>query len=318
MAGGTKVTTTDPWKEQQEYLKTGFKRAEDLYGRGMPKYYTGETLAGFDPEQRRAQASILNYARGPRVGAMQGGAERALLSKLSGQTPFTDDQTGELLSGSVPWERMPGAQGNLQQMMSGSVPMGEGTPYGDLADAYRQQFEDQASQGLANVRQGLVNYQPGGGSRGDIYAANVVGAQQKALAQNLAQMYGGAYQTAQGQRLPAIQQQIGATEAAQARRMPMAQMAIGQQTAGMGAYPTIMGAPMGMYGAMADVGAQRRSMAQEAINRDMQKYQYEAGAPQSALQNYLASVTGDYGSVVTAPGKDYTGNILGMIAGALG
>jgi hypothetical protein len=112
-------------------------------------------------------------------------------------------------------------------------------------------------------------------------------------------MYGGAYQQAQGMRFP------------------MAQMAIGQQTAGMGAYPTIMGAPMGMYGAMADVGAQRRALSQEQINRDMQKYQYEAGAPQSALQNYLASVTGDYGSVVTAPGKDYTGNILGAILGGI-
>tara|TARA_R100001244_G_scaffold129902_1_gene101654 strand:- start:566 stop:1423 length:858 start_codon:yes stop_codon:yes gene_type:complete len=285
MAGGSKITTTAPWDEQQDFLKTGFQRAEDLYGRGMPKYYTGETLAGFDPEQRRAQASVLNYARGPRVGAMQGGAERALLSKLSGQTPFTNQQTSDLLAG--------------------TVNTGEGTPYGDLANVYRQQAEDQMSQGLSNVRQGLVGsanmpVQPGGGSRGDLAQERILGQGQKAIAQNLAQMYGGAYQQAQGQRFP------------------MAQMGIGQQTAGMGAYPTIMGAPMGMYGAMADVGAQRRSMAQETINRDMQKYQYEAGAPQSALQNYLASVTGDYGSVVTAPGKDYTGNILGMLAGALG
>ena len=276
MAGGSKVTTTAPWEAQQDYLTRGFERAEGLYGQGMPAYYPGQTLAGFDPEQQRAQASMLNYGRGERVGAMQSGAERALLSKLGGQTPFTDQQTSDLLAG--------------------KVDTGAGTPYGDLADVYRQQFESQAGKGLANVRQGLVNYQPGGGSRGDIYAANVVGGAQKALAQ----MYGGAYQQAQGQRFP------------------MAQMAIGQQTAGMGAYPTIMGAPMGMYGAMADVGAQRRGLSQEQINRDMQKYQYEAGAPQSALQNYLASVTGDYGSVVTAPGKDYTGNILGAILGGIG
>jgi len=280
MSGGSKVTTTEPWAEQQEYLTKGFARAEDLYGRGMPAYYPGTTLAGFDPGQRRAQASMLNYARGPRVGGMQAGAERALLSKLGGQTPFTEQQTSDLLAG--------------------RVNTGAGTPYGALADVYRQQFEDQAGKGLQNVRQGLVSYQPGGGSRGDIYAANVVSSAQKALAQNLAQMYGGAYQQAQAQRFP------------------MAQMAIGQQTAGMGAYPTIMGAPMGMYGAMGDVGAQRRALAQEQINRDMQRYQYEAGAPRTALQNYLASVTGDYGSVVTAPGKDYTGNILGAILGGIG
>ena len=185
MAGGSKVTTTAPWEAQQDYLTRGFERAEGLYGQGMPAYYPGQTLAGFDPEQQRAQASMLNYGRGERVGAMQSGAERALLSKLGGQTPFTDQQTSDLLAG--------------------KVDTGAGTPYGDLADVYRQQFESQAAKGLANVRQGLVNYQPGGGSRGDIYAANVVGGAQKALAQNLAQMYGGAYQQAQGQRFPMAQ-----------------------------------------------------------------------------------------------------------------
>ena len=57
MAGGSKVTTTEPWEKQQEYLTKGFERAEGLYGQGMPAYYPGPTLAGFDPEQRRAQAS---------------------------------------------------------------------------------------------------------------------------------------------------------------------------------------------------------------------------------------------------------------------
>ena len=280
MSGGSKVTTTAPWEEQQPYLTRGFDRAEELYKQGMPKYYTGDTLAGFDPAQSAAQTAQLGYATGPRVGAMQAGAERALLSKLGGQTPFTDQQTSDLLAGNVNY--------------------GAGTPFGAMADVYGQQYASQLAKQMPGIRQQMVQYQPGGGSRGDIVQGMAESAASKNLATNLAQMYGGAYQQAQGQR------------------MPMAQMAIGQQTAGMGAYPTIMGAPMGMYGAMADVGAQRRALAQEQINRDMQKYQYTAGAPQSALQNYLASVTGDYGSVVTAPGKDYTGNILGAILGGIG
>ena len=283
MAGGSKVTTTAPWENQQQFLTEGFKRAEDLYQQGMPQYYTGDTLADFDPEQRRSQASILNYARSPRVGAMQAGAERALQSQLAGQTPFTNQQTSDLLAGRVNY--------------------GAGTPFGAMANIYGQQFEEQMNKGLAGVRQGLIGtaampVQPGGGSRGDLAQERIIAKGQEELAKNLAGLYGGAYQSAQSQRFP------------------MAQMAIGQQAAGMGAYPTIMSAPLGMYGVMGDVGAQRRAMAQEAINRDMQQYQYEAGAPQRALQNYLASVTGDYGSVVTAPGKDYTGNILGMLAGA--
>ena len=279
MSGGSKVTTTAPWEEQQPYLTRGFDRAEELYKQGMPKYYTGDTLAGFYPAQSAAQTAQLGYATGPRVGAMQAGAERALLSKLGGQTPFTDQQTSDLLAGNVNY--------------------GAGTPFGAMADVYGQQYASQLAKQMPGIRQQMVQYQPGGGSRGDIVQGMAESAASKNLATNLAQMYVGAYLQAQGQR------------------MPMAQMAIGQQTAGMGAYPTIMGAPMGMYGAMGDVGAQRSALSQEQINRDMQKYQYEAGAQQSALQNYLAPLTGDYVSVVTAPGKDYTGNILGALLGGI-
>ena len=65
--------------------------------------------------------------------------------------------------------------------------------------------------------------------------------------------------------------------------------------AGMHQYPSIMAAPMPMYGAMGDVGAQRRAMAQESINQAMQKYEYGATAPQTALQNYMAGISGEYG-----------------------
>jgi len=56
-----------------------------------------------------------------------------------------------------------------------------------------------------------------------------------------------------------------------------------------------MAAPLAMYGAMGDVGAQRRAMAQESINQAMQKYEYGATAPQVALQNYMAGISGEYG-----------------------
>jgi hypothetical protein len=69
----------------------------------------------------------------------------------------------------------------------------------------------------------------------------------------------------------------------------------------MGAYPSIMGAPLSMYGAMGDVGAQRRQMSQEAINQDMARYQYEATAPrpQTQLANYMKMISGDYGGTET-------------------
>ena len=57
---------------------------------------------------------------------------------------------------------------------------------------------------------------------------------------------------------------------------------------------------MGMYQAIGDVGAQRRGMTQEGINQAMMRYNYEAQRPQTALQNYLSSISGAYGGRSTA------------------
>jgi hypothetical protein len=117
-------------------------------------------------------------------------------------------------------------------------------------------------------------------------------------------------------------------------RMPAAQMGIGQQQYGMGyglqgmgaqqasmgRYPSIMNAPLGMYGAMGGVGEQRRAMTQEGIDRDMARYQYQSNAGQNALRNYMAMVTGDYGSTTTsttpAPKDNTIANLIGTLGSA--
>ena len=146
----------------------------------------------------------------------------------------------------------------------------------------------------------MVEYQPGGGSRGDIVQGMAEAAASKNLAQNLAQMYGGAYQQAQGMRFPA------------------AEMQLGQRATGQAAYPTIMGAPLQMYGAIGDVGAQRRAMTQEAINQAQAKYQYEQGREQNALQQYMANISGDYGGTTTQTpsGLSQLGQLIGIMGGA--
>ena len=95
----------------------------------------------------------------------------------------------------------------------------------------------------------------------------------------------------------------------------MAQMELGQRATGLSAYPTIMGAPMGMYQAIGDVGAQRRGMTQEGINQAMMRYNYEAQRPQTALQNYLSSISGAYGGTSTATPSAI--GSLGQIGAAL-
>ena len=186
----------------------------------------------------------------------------------------------------------------MSDLLAGNVNYGAGTPFGAMADVYGQQYESQLTKALPGIRQQMVEYQPGGGSRGDIVQGMAQSAASKNLAQNLAQMYSGAYGTAQGQRFPA------------------AQMRLGQQQAGQAAYPSIMGAPLQMYGAIADVGAQRRAMSQEAINQAQQKYAYDVGAPQTALSQYMANISGDYGGTTTQTPSALSS--LGQLVGIMG
>ena len=279
MAGGA-TTRTAPWEGQEKYLETGFQEAGRLYGQGVPDYYPGATTAGFDPSQTAAQQATLGYAMGQRPAALQAAAENVTLGQMGGQTPFSGGQMSDLLAG--------------------RVDRGAGSPYAAMADVYGQQYQSQLSKALPAIRQQMVEYQPGGGSRGDIVQGMAEASASKNLAQNLAQMYGGAYQQAQGMRFPA------------------AEMQLGQRATGQAAYPTIMGAPLQMYGAIGDVGGQRRAMTQEAINQAQAKYQYEQGRDQNALQQYMANISGDYGGTTTQTpsGLSQLGQLIGIMGGA--
>ena len=288
MSGGftTGITQEGPWKAQEDYLKRGFARAESAYKGGPAPYFPGKTLADFDPAQQAAQTSILGYAMGPRPAAQQALAERQM-----GRTYDWASRMPEMAAQGL---RATGP--TMQNMLSGTVDRGAGTPYGDLETAYKDsvisQLTNPTTGVLPGIRAGLVNYQPGGSTRGNMLQQQaIVDAMTKGYAQPVAQMYGQAYQQAQAGRLPAaqaIQQGYGGIGSAYGQA---AQTGL----AGMQQYPGLMAAPLSMYGAMGDVGAQRRAMAQESINQAMQKYEYGATAPQTALQNYMAGISGEYG-----------------------
>ena len=322
MAGGTQTTytRTDPWGPQQDYLKAGMGRVEDAYvtDRFSPAFYgapgtmsegaqvinqIAPGLVGFDPSQHDAMARALDYGMGERAGNLMGASEASYLDDI---LPYT---AGAMGVGRVAGEWGGGPSGyagvlpfegdQYSQMLRGDVDYSQ---YDAMADAYRQQFEDQVSEGLQNVRQGLISYQPGGGSRGDIFAANVASAGQKALAQNLAGLYGGAYQQAQAGRMPAAQMGVGAQQFGMGYGLQGLQ---GAQSA-LGLYPGMLSSPFGVYGQSAQLGAEQRAMQQAALNRDIARYEYESQLPQQELQSYLAGVHGDYGGMTTARGPGGT------------
>ena len=285
MSGNFNTSTAmqEPWEPQQEPLKQAFRGAGDIYERGVQQptpYFQGQTLAGFDPYQTQGQEMAVNYATGQRPAAMQAAAEQANLGQMYGQTPFTAEQQRGLLAGDVNY--------------------GAGSPLAAMADVYGNQAMNQLTgKILPGIRESIVNYQPGGGARSNQIQGTAIAGAQKNLQDQLAQMYSGAY----GQ--------------AQAQRMPMANMILGQQAQGLGQYPTIMGAPLQMAGAVGDVGAERRAMTQEDINQSMMRYNYEMGQPQQNLQNYLANISGNFGGVSSATPSPLStmGQLAGLVTG---
>ena len=123
--------------------------------------------------------------------------------------------------------------------------------------------------------------------------------------------------------------QFGEYQAAQQRRMAAAQMGMEGQQAALGAgiqgaglataagaqYPSIMGAPMQLFGGLSDIGKQRQAQQQAEIDAAMQAYGYTAQLPQIGLQNYLASISGDWGGATEAMGPGGPSPFVSALAG---
>ncbi len=241
MSGGTSVTTsqTGPWKEQQGYLLGGFEQAKNLYNQGVPEYYPGETVAGFDPAQTAAQQATIGYVMGPRAAGQQSAAEASLIQGLSGQV--------------------------------------DANAYNPLASALTDTVVSNLQQNvLPGLRQNQVRFQPGGSSRGDLVNNRAISnAVTSGLTRPLAEMYTNAYNQAQNRAV---------------------------QSGNL--YPSIMGAPLSMYNAMGQVGDRRQALTQAQMDADMARYAYQSEAPYNALNQYMNTISGNYGSssVNTTPG----------------
>jgi hypothetical protein len=58
----TSTVNADPWDVASPYMEAGFKEAKNLYNNYTPQYYTGQTQAGFTPDQQTAQQGIRDFA----------------------------------------------------------------------------------------------------------------------------------------------------------------------------------------------------------------------------------------------------------------
>ena len=248
---------------EQQYVTDkgpGNKDYQDFYGSARP------LTVGLNPLQEEGFNLMGGYGRG-RAEDLAFDAEKAMQESLGGGTGFTGGQERDILEG--------------------RVPMGAGTPYQAMADAFQQQSQRGLQDTLAAQRQGLVQYHPGGSSVGNEIQARAIAENQQNINSQLAQMYGGAYKMAQDQR------------------MPMASLMAQQQRAGMGAYPQIAQQPMNLYQQMATGGGLMRDISQQGRTADIAAYDAKRARPGELLQDYL----GNLGSLGTA-----TSSIAGLLA----
>ena len=186
--------------------------------------------------------------------------------------------------GNRPQDMQRGAEASLMQGLSGRI---DPNAYDPMVAALGQKVQGQLQGNiLPGIRESLVRYQPGGSSRGDLV-------QNKAIANAVTS----------GMTMPMAEMYTNAYNQAQNRAVQSGQM-----------YPSIMSAPLGMAEAVGEVGAARRGMTQEGINRAMARDQYSKNAPQMALANYMNMIGGNYGGTTTqtAPGGGI-GGIIGSI-----
>jgi hypothetical protein len=322
MSGGSRTKTEEPWEQQIPYLTKGFEKAESILDSGPPKYYSGPTVAGFDPSQQAAQAATLGYAMGPRATGMQRESENQLFGMydIAKQTPEYAMGRGNVAQGYAD-DALKAVKPTTTDLMSGRVNLGAGSPYASMMDALGTQTLNQLTgKVLPGIRQNIVQYQPGGGSRGDIVQSNAIASANQQMLNKAAEMYGGAYQQAQAQRLPAAQQALGAYGQASDAAIRAGQLGLGGynqagtlSSQAFNAYPSLMNAPMSMYNAIGDVGDKRQAMSQTAIDQDVARYNYQTMAPQNQLADYMSMISGDYGGSQTVPGPSGL-QTLGQIA----
>ena len=343
--GGSTSTTqqSEPWSGVQPYLKNIYSEAQNLYNQSGPNLYPGGWTAPRNPLINESENRALGYSESPRVANMQSGAESMLTGEML-SNPWANPTYGTLrsmmpvgnlaLTGSLMNTMMPGmADPAMGQMLSGDPFQ---NPYTQqVADTNaRVMTENFNKHVLPSLRSNITAYNPGGSSRGDIAQGLAVEGLSDAIADNTTQMYQNDYNLALQRQMAAagLAEQSRSSRAGEGLAQAQgiwapaiaAENSINQRGAiGMGAYPSLMSAPLSMYQLAQDVGLARRDEAQRAIDEARSKYEYNQNLPYQKLAQYAGLITpgAGYGSTTnttqTARGGS-GGGAGGFFGGALG
>jgi len=148
----------DPWDVAVPYMESGFKEAANLYNNNTPQYYSGQTQAGFTPDQLTAQQGIRDFATqgapsimNPAMSAYQQGTSSNMLDVAN--NPYVNNM----------------AQAAADRAMGALTPQ------------------------LADIRGGAIMSGGYGGGRQGIAEGNALAGATDSANQAAAQIYGNAY-----------------------------------------------------------------------------------------------------------------------------
>lgn len=267
------IQNADPWSGAQPYLRDIMSQAQSQYQGGGPQYYPGQTYAAPNAQQQQAWNTNLGYANqvyGGQAAPQFGQATGALSSALQGGVG------APVVSGNSP-----AAQTALGQMLSGAPDYSGLQSSIDAANApIMRQFEQDILPGL-NQRASFMN-----NPTGSIKTLNrVLPELGERMSQNAALAY-------EGERQRALSaQQTGLGMYGQ-----MAQGATQAQLAGAGLFPTIAQAGQGQAQAQGAYGDWQQRNAETALQADIDRWNYQQGAPAANLQQY-AGLVGGFGGL---------------------
>ena len=154
----TETINADPWDVAVPYMEGGFKEAKNLYNTYTPQYYSGQTQAGFSPDQLTAQQGIRDFAvkgapsiMNPALSAYQQGTSANMLDVAN--NPYVNNM----------------AQAAADRAMGALTPQ------------------------LADIRSGAIASGGYGGGRQGIAEGNALAGAADSANQAAAQIYGNAY-----------------------------------------------------------------------------------------------------------------------------
>ena len=305
--GGGSTTTTvqkaDPWSGQQPYLRDVFAEAKKLYdsGRLTPDYYPGDTVAQISPWTQ--QALQMQADRAMAGSDSLNGAQNAVDSIAAGQAMGADPGLGVLgeLAG--------------QDFNAGNAGLNALSQMASAQNPWLDTLYQDASREALSVLDGSF-------SRAGRYGSGAhAAAQADAVTGLAADMYGAAYQ----QQVQAAAQAASAYNAGLGQQISAAQAAgqlygqgLSQQVQAAGMAKLLAGQGYEDAAALAEAGAAQESYAQQLLNAEIERWNYDQQKDISALKQYSQLVQGDYGSTVTTTGMQSTpsNKLGGFMAGA--